>query len=81
MFPTGFEITLVCGILAYQYGWIYSAISLGTMGAYAAFTFLTTAWRTRFRKEMNAADNEAASIATDSLLNYEAVKHYNREEW
>jgi ABC-type transport system involved in Fe-S cluster assembly fused permease/ATPase subunit len=34
----------------------------------------TTAWRTQFRKQANAADNIAASKAVDSLINFEAVK-------
>jgi ABC-type transport system involved in Fe-S cluster assembly fused permease/ATPase subunit len=28
---------------------------------------------------MNTADSQAASVATDSLLNYEAVKYFNNE--
>ena len=44
------------------------------MTAYTAFTITTTAWRTKFRKEANAADNKAATVAVDSLINYEAVK-------
>ena len=35
--------------------------------------------RTRFRKEANKADNKAATISVDSLINYEAVKHFNNE--
>ena len=30
--------------------------------------------RTRFRREANKADNRAASVIVDSLINYEAVK-------
>lgn len=30
--------------------------------------------RTRFRREANQADNKAATIAVDSLINFEAVK-------
>jgi ATP-binding cassette subfamily B (MDR/TAP) protein 7 len=44
------------------------------MVAYTAFTILTTAWRTKFRKQANAADNKGATVAVDSLINYEAVK-------
>lgn len=44
------------------------------MTAYTAFTLLTTSWRTKFRKQANAADNRAATVAVDSLINYEAVK-------
>ena len=37
--------------------------------------------RTRFRREANAADNRAATVAVDSLINYEAVKHFNNETY
>ncbi|KAJ8106320.1 hypothetical protein OPT61_g9612 [Boeremia exigua] len=49
--------------------------------AYAAFTILTTSWRTKFRKQANAADNKAATVAVDSLINYEAVKYFNNEKY
>ena len=51
------------------------------MAAYAAFTILTTSWRTQFRKQANAADNKAATVAVDSLINYEAVKYFNNEKY
>ena len=44
------------------------------MLAYTVFTIKTTAWRTKFRKQANAADNKGATVAVDSLINYEAVK-------
>lgn len=44
------------------------------MVAYTAFTVATTSWRTKFRKAANAADNKGATVAVDSLINYEAVK-------
>lgn len=72
--PTALEISLVCGILTYQYGFKFALITSATMAAYTAFTILTTSWRTKFRKQANAADNKAASVAVDSLINYEAVK-------
>lgn len=51
------------------------------MVAYTAFTILTTSWRTKFRKQANAADNKAATVAVDSLINYEAVKYFNNEKY
>ena len=51
------------------------------MAAYTAFTITTTSWRTKFRKQANAADNQAATIAVDSLINYEAVKLFNNEKY
>lgn len=58
----------------YQYGSQFAAITAVTMVAYTAFTIMTTSWRTKFRKQANAADNKAAAVEVDSLINYEAVK-------
>ncbi|KAE9991172.1 hypothetical protein EG327_000354 [Venturia inaequalis] len=79
--PTALEISLVCGILTYQYGAKFAAITAATMVTYTAFTILTTSWRTKFRKQANAADNKAATAAVDSLINYEAVKYFNNEKY
>lgn len=77
--PTALEISLVCGILTYQYGLEFAAITAATMVAYTAFTITTTSWRTKFRKQANAADNKAATVQVDALINYEAVKYFNNE--
>ncbi|KAI9738337.1 MAG: Iron-sulfur clusters transporter atm1, mitochondrial [Cirrosporium novae-zelandiae] len=79
--PTALEISMVCGILTYQYGAKFAAVTGATMIAYAAFTITTTAWRTKFRKQANAADNAGATVAVDSLINYEAVKYFNNEKY
>ncbi|KAJ5814701.1 hypothetical protein N7474_006478 [Penicillium riverlandense] len=79
--PTALEISLVCGILTYQYGLQFAAITATTMVAYTAFTITTTAWRTKFRRQANAADNRGATVAVDSLINYEAVKYFNNEKF
>jgi len=77
--PTLFEVSLVCGILAYQFGPGYALITASTVATYTAFTFGITTWRTKFRKIMNDADNEAASTSLDSLINFETVKYFNNE--
>ena len=51
------------------------------MIAYTAFTITTTSWRTKFRRQANAADNQGATVAVDSLINFEAVKHFNNEKY
>ncbi len=79
--PTALEITMVCSILTYQYGSQFAAITALTMAAYTAFTIWTTAWRTKFRRQANAADNKASTVAVDSLINYEAVKYFNNESF
>ncbi|KAG5935734.1 Iron-sulfur clusters transporter atm1, mitochondrial [Claviceps monticola] len=79
--PTALEIGLVCGILTWQYGAKFAAITVLTMVGYTAFTIWTTAWRTKFRRQANAADNKASTVAVDSLINYEAVKYFNNEKF
>ncbi|GLB40613.1 putative iron-sulfur clusters transporter ATM1 [Lyophyllum shimeji] len=79
--PTALEISMVCGILTYKFGWDFAAITALTMVAYTWFTVRTTSWRTRFRREANKADNKAATVAVDALINFEAVKHFNNEKY
>ncbi|XP_045072711.1 iron-sulfur clusters transporter ABCB7, mitochondrial [Coregonus clupeaformis] len=79
--PTVLEMGLVSAILYYKCGVEFAAVTLGTLGAYTAFTIAVTQWRTRFRIEMNKADNEAGNAAIDSLLNYETVKYFNNEKY
>ncbi|EJU05106.1 P-loop containing nucleoside triphosphate hydrolase protein [Dacryopinax primogenitus] len=79
--PTALEITMVCGILTWSYGANYAIVTALTMAAYTWFTVRTTSWRTRFRREANQADNKAATTSVDSLINYEAVKHFNNEKY
>ncbi|KAI8672122.1 hypothetical protein LRP88_03369 [Fusarium phalaenopsidis] len=79
--PTALEISMVCGILTYNYGAKFAALTVLTMVSYSAFTIWTTAWRTKFRRQANAADNRASTVAVDSLINYEAVKYFNNEKF
>lgn len=79
--PTALEISMVCGLLTWHYGFKFAAITTLTMVGYTAFTIWTTAWRTRFRRQANAADNKGSTVAVDSLINYEAVKYFNNEKY
>lgn len=38
--------------------------------------FFSFQWRTKFRKAMNKADNDASTRAIDSLINYEVRLRY-----
>lgn len=78
--PTILEVSVVCGILATKFGPAFAAVAASTVGIYTVFTFATTHWRTKFRKQMNAADSAATSKAIDSLLNFETVKYFGNEE-
>ncbi|KAG5644185.1 Iron-sulfur clusters transporter atm1, mitochondrial [Asterophora parasitica] len=71
----------VAGLETYKFGWDFAAITAVAMAAYTWFTVRTTSWRTRFRREANKADNKAATVAVDSLINFEAVKHFNNEKY
>lgn len=79
--PITLELALVCGVLTYNYGFSFTAVTLGTMLAYSIFTIRITAWRAKFRRRANAADNRAATVAIDSLLNFESVKFFNNEKY
>jgi ATP-binding cassette subfamily B protein len=77
--PTILEFVLVLSILLWRYPASFAVITFATVGAYAAFTILTTNWRTRFRREMNERDNEFSAAAVDGLINYEVVKAFANE--
>jgi len=79
--PTLIEIGLVIGLLMYNYGIAFAAITLSSVLLYIAFSMVTTDWRTQFVREANAADNEASTRAIDSLLNYETVKYFTNEDF
>ena len=65
-----------CFFQAYKCGKEFALVTLTCIAGYTLFTFGITQWRTKFRVAMNKADNEAGSLAIDSLLNYETVKVY-----
>jgi ATP-binding cassette subfamily B (MDR/TAP) protein 7 len=76
-FPTLLEVSLVTGLMAYNFGPAHSGVVLATVVAYTTFTVGITQWRTKFRREMNRLENEASGRVVDSLLNYETVQYFN----
>lgn len=79
--PTLIEIALVIGLLFYNYGITFAAITLISVVLYVAFSMVTTDWRTRFVREAAQADSQASTISIDSLLNYETVKYFTNEDY
>lgn len=77
--PISLEIGLVCGILSYNFGIKFAAITMMTVLLYSYFTIRVTAWRAKFRRRANAADNRAATVTIDSLINFESIKYFNNE--
>ncbi|RYH30295.1 ABC transporter ATP-binding protein/permease [archaeon] len=80
VFPTALEVLLVGGILSYQLGVQYAAITTSTVLAYTYFTVKVSDWRTNIRKDMNAAETAASGKVVDSLINYETVKLFGNEQ-
>lgn len=69
----------MAGILAYKCGPAFAGLTAATITLYTLVTFAITSWRTKFRQQMNKADNEASTRSIDSLINYETVKYFGNE--
>ena len=78
--PLFVEVAFVSIIMWHLFGGFYAGVTFLTVAAYVYFTIRVTEWRIRFRREMNTADEAAATRAVDSLLNYETVKYFNAED-
>mgnify|MGYP003624430521 FL=1 len=79
--PTLIEITMVVGILFFNYGIWFALITLSSIVLYVAYSVYATDWRTRFIREANKADSSSNTRAIDSLLNYETVKYFTNEDY
>ena len=79
--PTFIEIFMVVGILLFNYGWGFAAITLTAVIAYVSYSVIATEWRTKFVREANIADSASNTRAVDSLLNFETVKYFTNEEF
>ena len=79
--PTLLEIILVVGILFYNYGVGYAAVTLLSVVAYGAYSVVATEWRTGYVRDAAKADSVSNTRAVDSLLNYETVKYFNNEQY
>ncbi|AWL11584.1 ABC transporter B family member [Saliniradius amylolyticus] len=77
--PTLLEITLVVGVLFYQFGFSFASVLLVAVVVYIWFSVKATHWRTEYVRQMNQADSGTNTRAIDSLLNYETVKYFNNE--
>jgi len=79
--PTFLELLLVVGILWYNYGWLFAALTFVSVVLYVAFSVKATEWRTGYIREANQADSASNTRAIDSLLNYETVKYFTNEDY
>lgn len=78
--PTLLEILMVVGILVYLFDWWFALTTFVTVAGYLTFTFLITEWRTTFRRQMNESESRASTRTVESLINYETVKYFGKEE-
>ncbi|WP_295855420.1 ABC transporter ATP-binding protein/permease [Tardiphaga sp.] len=78
--PTVVEVTLLMGVLLWQFDWRYVLVTAVTVVVYMYYTYIATEWRIEIRRKMNESDTDANTKAIDSLLNYETVKYFSAEE-
>src|SRR5215475_13741212 len=79
LIPTIVEVSLLMGVLLWQFDWRYVAATLIMVVVFMYFTYAATEWRIAIRRKMNDSDTEANTKAIDSLLNYETVKYFGAE--
>ncbi|MGA7803314.1 ABCB family ABC transporter ATP-binding protein/permease [Bradyrhizobium sp.] len=80
LIPTVVEVSLLMGVLLWQFDWRYVLATLTTVVIFMSFTYFATEWRIGIRRKMNDSDSDANTKAIDSLLNYETVKYFGAEE-
>jgi ATP-binding cassette, subfamily B, heavy metal transporter len=79
LIPTIVEVSLLMGVLLWQFDWRYVLSTLITVVIFMYFTYAATEWRIGIRRTMNDSDTDANTKAIDSLLNYETVKYFGAE--
>ncbi|MBV8925723.1 MAG: ABC transporter ATP-binding protein/permease [Bradyrhizobium sp.] len=80
LIPTIVEVSLLMGVLLWQFDWRYVLATLAMVVVFMSFTYFATTWRLGIRRKMNDSDTDANTKAIDSLLNYETVKYFGAEE-
>jgi ATP-binding cassette subfamily B protein len=79
LIPTVVEVSLLLGVLLWQFDWRYVVATLLMVVVYMYYTYIATEWRIEIRRKMNDSDTDANTKAIDSLLNYETVKYFGSE--
>ena len=77
--PIILEVSLALGWLLWFYPAKFAVLTLVTLVIYVLLTLKITDWRTAYYRAGNDADQEANTLAVDSLLNFETVKYFNNE--
>ena len=58
--PIFLQLLVVCVYLIAIYPWYFALLTFSIIALYFVFTFTTTNWRDRFRRTMNAKENEVS---------------------
>ena len=63
--PTIVEVTLLMGVLLWQFDWRYVLATMITVVVYMYYTYIATEWRIEIRRRMNDSDTEANTKAIE----------------
>ena len=81
IFPTIVDIIVAVVYFVIAFDAWFGLIVFTTMVAYLLYTIAITEWRTKYRRLTNERDNEVKAKGVDSLINFETVKYYGREDF
>jgi ATP-binding cassette subfamily B protein len=79
--PTLVEFVAVLAVMAAGYSLWFTLVIMVTFCVYASLTVLLTRKRELRQRRVNEMDSQANGRLVDSLLNYETVKTYAREDY
>ena len=79
--PTLLEIVAVLVIIIGKYSVGFTVVILVTFVAYASYTVVFTRRRMRYQRHVNALEAQSNGRVVDSLLNYDTVKYFAREDF
>ena len=78
--PTVFEIILVGIIFSTSYDLVFTAILAATLLIYVGATVFLNDWRMPHHRTVNRIDSNLFAKTVDALLNFQAVKFFNRTD-
>ncbi|WP_296459851.1 ABC transporter ATP-binding protein/permease [Phenylobacterium sp.] len=78
--PTFVELVLAMIVMVVRLDWRFAITAFVTLVLYAAITFRITDWRLSHRRDLNEAENRAAGLSNDALMNYETLKAFGAEQ-
>src|SRR5260370_23171565 len=78
--PTVVEVSLLMGVLLWQFDSRYVLVSMITFVIFLYYTYVPTESRMEIRRRLNESDTDANTKAINSLLHYETVKYFSAEQ-